>query len=243
LTGPAWAGLRVGLLGGSFNPAHQGHLHVSLMALRHLDLDQVWWLVSPQNPLKPTNGMAPFRQRFASARAEARHPRIIVSDLERRLGTRFTSDTLAALGRRYPDTRFVWLMGADNLGQIHRWQHWRSIFESTAIAVFDRAPYRLSVLAAPAARAYGRWRVIGRNARPLARMAPPAWTFFITKLDTSSSTAIRLEQDRLRSLQAEIAQGEIAQGEIARAETAQGVALSALPSQIGESSTAVRGAS
>ncbi|MBO0712928.1 MAG: nicotinate-nicotinamide nucleotide adenylyltransferase, partial [Acetobacteraceae bacterium] len=117
---------RIGLLGGSFNPAHGGHLHVSLLALRHLALDEIWWLVSPQNPLKPADGMAPFANRLEQARrVAAEHPRIRVTDLENRLGaSRYTADTLQALRRRFPRLRFVWLMGGDNLVQIPRWQRW-----------------------------------------------------------------------------------------------------------------------
>lgn len=136
--------------------------------------------------------MAAFHDRFVGARAVARHPRIIVTGIERTLGTRFTSDTLAALQRRYPRTRFVWLMGADNLGQIHRWQHWRSIFETIPIAVFDRPPYRLRMLAGPAARAYRPYRVPESAARGLADRSAPAWSFFASRLDPLSSTQIRL---------------------------------------------------
>ena len=181
------------MLGGSFNPAHAAHRHISLLALRRLGLDQVWWLVSPQNPLKPTHGMAAFADRFASARDVARHPRIIVTDLERALGTRFTSDTLTALRRRYKRTRFVWLMGADNLGQIHHWQHWRSIFEALPVAVFDRPPYRLRMLNRPAALAYRRYKLNERRARGLADRRAPAWIFFASRLDPLSSTQIRLQ--------------------------------------------------
>ena len=191
LNGAAWAGLRIGLLGGSFNPAHSGHRHISLLALRLLDLDQIWWLVSPQNPLKARAGMAAFPARLAGARAAARHPRILVSDVESVLGTRFTSDTLSVLTRRFPRTDFVWLMGADNLGQIHHWQHWRSIFETVPIAVFDRPPYRFRMLSTPAARAYRAYRLNPARARALAGHPPPAWTFFAGRLDPMSSTALR----------------------------------------------------
>lgn len=179
-------------MGGSFNPAHEGHRHISTIALKRLGLDQVWWLVSPQNPLKPTRGMASFAKRFAMARFQARHPRILVTDLEVRLGTQYTFDTLKALGRYYPNTRFVWLMGADNLGQIHRWQHWRAIFQNIPIAVFDRPPYRLQTLASPAASAYANYRRDQSRARDLVTLEPPAWTFFPSRLEPLSSSQLRM---------------------------------------------------
>ena len=190
-TGPSWAGRRVGLLGGSFNPAHEGHRHISMVALSRLGLDEVWWLVSPQNPLKSRRDMVGFRRRFAMARLQARHPRILVTDLEKRLGTRYTFDTLAALGRYYPKTRFVWLMGADNLGQIHRWQRWRGIFEKMPIAVFDRPLYGMRSLAGHAAMAYARGRRDQASSRDLVTATPPAWIFFPSRLEPLSSTQLR----------------------------------------------------
>ena len=151
-------------MGGSFNPAHEGHRHVSLEALKRLGLDEVWWLVAPQNPLKPSAGMAPLQTRLAAAKAFARHPRIRVLDLESVLDTRYSADTIAALQALYPRQKFVWLMGADNLAQIRHWRHWRSIFARHRIAP---------------------------PARRLARTTPPAWTFLPVKLDPSSATAIR----------------------------------------------------
>jgi ribosome silencing factor RsfS/YbeB/iojap/nicotinate (nicotinamide) nucleotide adenylyltransferase len=135
--------------------------------------------------------MASFAKRFAMARFQARHPRILVTDLEVRLGTQFTFDTLAALSRYYPHTRFVWLMGADNLGQIHRWQHWRGIFQNIPIAVFDRPPYRLQTLAGPAAAAYAKYRRDPAKARDLVSLVPPAWTFFPSRLEPLSSSQLR----------------------------------------------------
>ena len=132
------ARLKVGLLGGSFNPAHVGHRHISLLALKQLQLDQIWWLVSPQNPLKPHSGMLPFKERQASAQIIARHPRIRVTDLEIRLGTCYTIDTLERLHCRWPNYRFVWLMGADNLIQLPRWRRWREIVQIIPIAIFNR---------------------------------------------------------------------------------------------------------
>src|SRR5262249_22048457 len=136
--GPVADGLRIGLLGGSFNPAHEGHLYASIVALKQLQLDYVWWLVSPQNPLKETASMADFSARLAAARPFTTHPRIVVSGIESALGTRFTVDTLAALKRRFPQLHFVWLMGSDNLIQLPRWRAWRRIFESVPVAVVAR---------------------------------------------------------------------------------------------------------
>lgn len=141
---------RIGLLGGSFNPAHDGHRHISIEALRLLDLDEVWWLVSPQNPLKPETGMAPLATRLASAQRARRHPRIRPLAIEAQLGTRYTVDTVRALQRCHPKTDFIWLMGADNLGQFHRWRGWRKLARCVAIAVFPRSGYGSLALTAPA---------------------------------------------------------------------------------------------
>jgi nicotinate-nucleotide adenylyltransferase len=188
-------------LGGSFNPAHGGHLHLSLLALRHLALDEVWWLVSPQNPLKPVAGMAPFARRLEQARqVAAGHKRIVVSDLEnRRGGSRYTADTLRALHGHFPRRRFVWLMGADNLVQLRRWERWSEIFRMVAIAVFDRPSHSLKALAGLPARRFSGRRVPISAARRLAEMKPPAWVFFHSRLDTSSATRIRSERQAMLS--------------------------------------------
>ena len=178
----------IGLLGGSFNPAHEGHRHLSLEALKRLRLHQVWWLVSPQNPLKPARGMASLERRLERARQVARHPRIRVSDLERRLGTRYTVDTLRALRRRFRGLRFVWLMGADNLSQIPGWKGWTEIFRLTPIAVFDRPPYARDALAGRAAQAFRHARVAPGL---IAGAEPPAWAFVRMKPHPASATAIR----------------------------------------------------
>ena len=183
---------RIGLLGGSFNPAHGGHLHISLLALKRLDLDEVWWLVSPQNPLKPVKGMGRFEDRLASAAALAKgHLRIKVSAIEASLATQYTADTIAALHRRFPHTRFVWLMGGDNLAQLPRWKHWVELMERAPIAVFDRPQTALRALAGKAAQRFARARIPAEVARDLAEMKPPAWAFFHTKLDPRSATEIR----------------------------------------------------
>ena len=142
---------RIGLLGGSFNPAHDGHLHVARMARRALRLDEVWLLVSPGNPLKPVAGMAPLTERLASARAIADGRRIIATDIERQVGTRFTADTLAALRRRFRHARFAFVMGADNLVQLPRWRHWRGIARHVALAVLPRPGWTQTALAGRAA--------------------------------------------------------------------------------------------
>ncbi|MDP6787086.1 MAG: nicotinate-nucleotide adenylyltransferase [Rhodospirillales bacterium] len=182
---------RIGLLGGSFNPAHRGHLHISRMALERLALDQVWWLVSPQNPLKPCRDMAPLDERLASARTVADDSRIRVTDVERRLGTRYTADTLDALAQNHPDTRFVWIMGADNLIQIPRWRRWTALFKAVPIAVFARPSYSLRALSGRAAGRFARARKRESRAGALATMRPPAWVFLHTPLVGASSTRIR----------------------------------------------------
>ena len=182
---------RIGILGGSFNPAHQGHRHISLQALKRLRLDEVWWLVSPQNPLKPQVGMAPFEARIDSAKTVADHPRIRVTDVEKGLGTTYTAETLARLVRRFPNHRFVWLMGADNLAQISRWNRWTRIFQTVPVAVFDRPTYSLGALSGRAARRFHRERIKESRAGRLADMRPPAWVFLHTPLNATSATALR----------------------------------------------------
>ncbi|HEY7688459.1 MAG TPA: nicotinate-nucleotide adenylyltransferase, partial [Dongiaceae bacterium] len=163
----------------------------SLTALRRLGLDEVWWLVSPQNPLKSVKGMAPFSRRLAGAQAAARHPRIKATDIENRLASAYTAETLARLARRLPRVKFVWLMGADNLAQIDRWKHWPYIFRLVLIAVFARPTYSLRALAGKAAQRFGRFRLAEAAARSLARKAPPAWVFLTGPQSPLSATAIR----------------------------------------------------
>jgi nicotinate-nucleotide adenylyltransferase len=168
---------------------------VSLEALKRLGLDEVWWLVAPQNPLKPQRGMAPLARRMKDAAALARHPRIRLLDLETRLGTRYTRDTVAALQRLFPRTRFVWLMGADNLAQIRHWEGWTEIFSRLPIAVFARPSYCSKALSELAAQRFARFRLSPAAARRLADYAPPAWVFLPVRLDVSSATELRA-QDR-----------------------------------------------
>ena len=185
---------RVGLLGGSFNPAHDGHLHISKLALKMLGLDEVWWLVSPQNPLKAEDDMAPLEKRHASARAVARHPRLKVTDIEGRIGTRHTALTLARLQRRFPRTRFVWIMGADNLAQISRWHRWQEVFRQVPVAVFARPTFELKALAGKASRRFESHRIATGRAKNIARLNPPVWTFVTCRLNPASSTAIRAKK-------------------------------------------------
>ncbi len=184
-------GLKVGLLGGSFNPAHEGHLHVTRMCLRALDLDRVWWLVSPQNPLKSDKGMAPFDKRFASAEKMARDPRICVSDIEARLGTRYTADTLATLAGRFPQVRFVWLMGADNMIQLPRWSRWRDIVATVPIAVYPRPGFTLKARLSPAAMALRDVTLDASDAALLPSLAAPAVVFLEGPESPQSATSIR----------------------------------------------------
>lgn len=191
LPGP---GRRIGLLGGSFNPAHRGHLEISRTALKRLGLDQVWWLVSPQNPLKPERGMAPLSQRLTGARRLACGPHLRASVLESALGTVYSADTVTALARRFPRCHFVWLMGADNLVQISTWKDWETIFRTLPVAVFDRPSYSLRALAATAARRFAGHRLPEAAARGLAERTPPAWVFIHQRLNPQSSTRIRAGQ-------------------------------------------------
>jgi nicotinate-nucleotide adenylyltransferase len=187
--GPVADRLCVGLLGGSFNPAHDGHVHISEAALKTLGLDYVWWLVSPQNPLKPERGMADFETRVAKAKNFVRHPRIKVTAIEAAFGTRFTIDTIRALQRRFPSLRFVWLMGSDNLLQISRWHRWQEIFAVIPVAVVTRPETAQSARSAKAATRFQR---AYRPADPRFGLSlPPAWTMIEGKRNPASATAIR----------------------------------------------------
>ena len=188
-------GRRIGLLGGSFNPAHGGHSHISLEAAARLGLDEVWWLIAPQNPLKPRRGMAPLGTRLAAARRViAGDPRLRATAIEDALGTRYTADTLRALSRCFPRVAFVWIMGADNLAQIDRWDRWTGIFESVPIAVLDRPDYSYSCLYAKAAQRFRQARLPERAARRLPGTAPPAWVFLHQPRDPRSATQIRADR-------------------------------------------------
>ncbi len=183
-------GLRIGLLGGSFDPPHDGHAHVSQWALRRLGLDRIWWVVSPGNPLK-FNGPASMRRRIAACHGLIEHPRIDVTGIEARLNTRFTADTLARLLQIYPGVRFVWLMGADNLSSLHRWRRWDWIMENTPVGVFARPGEQTRAGLAPAARRYARHRIREADAGALASHSAPAWTLLTGPMSERSSTDIR----------------------------------------------------
>ncbi len=195
----AAAGMRIGLLGGSFNPAHDAHREISLTALKRLGLDQVWWLVTPGNPLKDVSTLPSLAERVAAAATVARNPRIKVTGFDggreagrqSRRGSGYTIDLLKSLKRRFPCVHFVWLMGADNLVQFHRWKAWPEIVATMPIAVLDRPGFRLKARAAPAAQRFGPYYVDESDAAGLASLAPPAWTILSHRLSGLSSTALR----------------------------------------------------
>lgn len=182
-------GMRIGLYGGSFDPAHSGHRHAAETAQKTLGLDRVWWLVTPQNPLKPK--ATPLAQRLASARSVARGRRHVITDIESRLGVQYTVGTLRALKRRYPGARFVLIVGGDVLGDMHRWRDWRTIFRLVPIAVVARARTVGRSLRAPAFARMARARRPAADAAKLPELSPPAWVYLNARLDPASSTALR----------------------------------------------------
>ena len=191
---PVWGDkrrLRVGLLGGSFNPAHAGHQQVARLALARLRLDQVWLLVSPGNPLKPQRGMAPLARRLDSARGIADGRRVVATDIERRLHTRYTRDTLLRLQQLFPRIRFVWLMGADGLAELPRWRRWRDIVRAVPIAVLPRPGYNHRALSGAAAKRLAHARRSGDAPAGLAGSVPPAWVFLPAPQTAISATALR----------------------------------------------------
>ncbi len=187
----ATRGQRIGLLGGSFNPPHRTHVAISEAVMKRLALDQVWWLVSPGNPLKSHADLAPLAERIAAARALADTPRIKVTGFEAALGSAATVVTLQFLRRRYPGVRFVWIMGGDNLAGFHRWAQWRRIAATVPFVVADRPGWRLKALASPAARALARARLDDRDAARLPGRRPPAWAYLGVRLSHESSSRIR----------------------------------------------------
>jgi nicotinate-nucleotide adenylyltransferase len=186
--------MRIGLLGGSFNPAHAAHRAISVTALKRLELDQVWWLVTPGNPLKDASRLPSLESRVEAARDLAKHPRIAVTGFEAVSGSAYTINLLAELKRRFPGVGFVWLMGADNLAQFDRWRAWEEIFAAVPIAVLDRPGFRLKARAGKAAHRFAAYQVDESDARGLARLEPPAWTILTHTLSGLSSTALRAKQ-------------------------------------------------
>ncbi len=188
----AIAGQRIGLLGGSFDPPHAGHVHITRWAMRAFGLDRVWWLVSPGNPLKP-DAPADLARRLAAARTLMRHPRVSVTDLEARLGTRYTAATLRALRRRCPGVRFVWLMGSDNLAGFHHWDRWEEIMAAVPVGVLARPGQQLRAGLSPAARRFARWRLPAWEARALPFRPTPVWTLVAGRMLDLSSSALRAQ--------------------------------------------------
>ncbi|MEJ8476499.1 nicotinate-nucleotide adenylyltransferase [Roseibium algae] len=184
-------GNRIGIFGGSFNPPHSGHMLVAETALKRLCLDQIWWLVTPGNPLKDHSELAPLEKRVHMTRALADHPKMKVTAHEITLGSRFTARTIEMLLVKRPALRFVWIMGADNLAGFHSWQDWRNIMKSVPVAVVDRPGASLATLGSPLAKAFERCRVPEMDAQLLPDLKPPAWTFLHTALDATSSTRLR----------------------------------------------------
>lgn len=183
-------GITIGLFGGSFDPPHRGHVHLTRQAMARFGLDRVWWLVSPGNPLK-REGPAPLARRLAAARAIMRHPRVTVTGIEAALGTRYTARTLERLTALYPGVRFVWLMGADNLATFHRWENWRGIMARVPVGVIARPGFGLAARTAPAARTFAAARLPAHAAHRLGRAAAPAWAIVDVPLVPLSSSAIR----------------------------------------------------
>ena len=190
---------RIGLFGGSFNPAHQGHVAVSEEALKRLQLDRVWWLVSPGNPIKSHDNLADLSARIEQAKQISEHKHIEITGFEASLPTNYTAQTLKFLKRRYKGVHFVWLMGADNLATFHTWQHWQDIFHTMPIAVFDRPGYHLKAMASPAAHKFKQYQVNQFAAKRLATKPAPAWSYLTHKLSPLSSTQLRHSEKNLKS--------------------------------------------
>ncbi len=190
-------GMAVGLLGGSFDPPHRGHAHITREALKRFGLDRVWWLVTPGNPLKH-EGPAPLDRRIAAAQRVMDHPAVDITGIEARLGTRYTAQTLDRLFQLYPGVRFVWLMGADNFAQLHHWDRWEWIVENIPLGILARPGQRISARMSVAAGRYAHARLRGREAARLVLATPPAWCFVNVPMDATSSTEIRARGEWVR---------------------------------------------
>ncbi|MCW5681828.1 MAG: nicotinate-nucleotide adenylyltransferase [Xanthobacteraceae bacterium] len=188
--------MRIGLLGGSFNPAHEAHRALSLLAWKRLGLDRVWWLVSPGNPLKENAALPPVEQRIEQARAVAASPYIDVCAPEVAYRTRYTFDTLKRLAAEHPRVRFVWLMGADNLAQFHRWKRWQEIARMMPFAVIERPGDEDAPLSSKASHALARYRMDESDAALLMSMQPPAWIYLHGLKSPLSSTSLRMKGTR-----------------------------------------------
>ena len=187
---PHGARQRIGLFGGSFNPAHQGHRQVALYALKRLKLDWVWWLVSPQNPLKDPRQTGDYAKRFAATRQLAKHPRFVVSNIEKQIGSRYSAETIAVLNR-FSKAKFVWIMGADSLANLHHWHHWQDIAKAMPLAVLARPGYSIRALDSKAALRYRDRRIALERTQTLAGKPPPHWAFISMPLRKESSSEIR----------------------------------------------------
>ena len=187
-------GASIGLFGGSFNPPHEGHLNLCDLALKRLELDQIWWMVTPGNPLKDVSELAPLEERIEKCHAIISHPRIKVTAFEMAHKVRYTADTLKLVRKLRPRNDFVWLMGADNLADFHHWQDWREIANMMPIAVIDRPGSTLSYHSGMASIALSRFRIDEGDAPLLANMKPPAWTFLHGPRSSLSSTQLRVQQ-------------------------------------------------
>jgi nicotinate-nucleotide adenylyltransferase len=191
---PHAPGMRIGLYGGTFDPAHAGHRHVSLLAAKRLRLDRAWWIVTPGNPLKERGGLLPACKRAAAAQELVRHPRIDVTCFEEEIGAQFTVDTLAYAVARCPTMRFVWIMGADSLASFHRWQGWERIAGLMPFAVVDRPGWTLRAARSRAATALSRHRIDESDAALLPQLAPPAWVFLHGPRSPLSSSELRQKE-------------------------------------------------
>lgn len=191
---PVTRGLKIGLLGGSFNPPHDGHRHITLEAMRRVGLDHVWWLVSPGNPLKNNSNLPPIEERAAACASLANHPRIAITTIEQKIGSPYTANTIDHILRKSRGAQFVWLMGGDNLAEFHHWKHWREIAEAVPIAVLDRPGARHKALASPAAKYLASAQLPPHAANRLLLEELPAWTYLDIPLSSLSSTALRNNQ-------------------------------------------------
>lgn len=188
---PTARGLTIGLLGGSFNPPHEGHRHISIEAMRRVGLDRVWWLVTPGNPLKQNNDLPDIAERAKKSAMIANHPRIAISMIEEKIGSAFTANTIKHLTRKSSGVQFVWLMGGDNLADFHRWERWRDIAAMVPIAVLDRPGTRHKALSSPAAKSLASHQIPPHAAQALTQDEPPIWTYLDIPLSSQSSTALR----------------------------------------------------